>query len=74
MKITDSETTKIANMYPVNREKLAAAAPELLSLLNEAKYMIGSMALELPVGKGDSEREEELIKKIGQTISKVYEK
>lgn len=65
---------KITNMYPANQEKLASAAPELLSLLNDAKYAIADMTLLIPEGKGDPEYYEELLQKIVKAISKVYEK
>lgn len=65
---------KMRHMYPVNPEKLTAAAPELLALLNEAKYTIDDMALLIPEGKGDPEHYKELFQKIVQAISKVYEK
>lgn len=65
---------KIQDMYPADPEKLAAAAPELLSLLNEAKYTLADMALLIPEGKGDPEHYEELFKKIVTALGKVYEK
>ena len=61
-------------MYPVNPEKLTAAAPELLALLNEAKYTIDDMSLLIPEGKGNPEHYKELFQKIVHTISKVYDK
>ena len=65
---------KTTKMYPANQEKLASVAPELLSLLNDAKYAIADMALLIPEGKGDPKYYEELLQKIVKAISKVYEK
>ena len=61
-------------MYPANPEKLSEAAPELLSLLSEAKHTLADMALLIPEGKGNPEHYEELFQKIVQAISKVYDK
>ena len=65
---------KNRNMYTANPEKLIATAPELLSLLNEAKYTIDDMSLLIPEGKGNPEHYKELFQKIVHTISKVYDK